>query len=539
MTPTQAGPLLLCGLAIAAALAPAPARPEEPATPAGEPTAAPEAPPPPPEGLKRALYLPEAARARLKDDLKEEVLTQARREGWATPGVVPAWLRRLTLSGDVRVRLERDLPGSGNANSGEFPDFNAINAGQPFDVNFVDTASERYLNVDQRRTRPRLRARLALDYDLGQGFFSGVRLASGDGSTPISTNQTLGGSGGNFSKYQLWLDRAYLRYAPLLELITLSVGRFDNPFLHTDLTWSENVNLDGLAARGRLSLFEGVRFVWAGGAFPVFTTDLAFPAERTDKFKSLDKWLLAAQLGATWQPSIDFLAKLSVGWFDFRHVQGRVSAPCDTNLKGFACDTDPSRPSFAQKGNTYMAIRTPSAKALQAEATGLVPRYQYFGLASRFEELVLTAQLDATLGESLRVLLDAEAVRNLGFSRRAISAVALNNLDQCDANGNCARFAGGQDGWLTKLTLATLNQEVLGSWNVSVGYRVLSSDAVVDAFTDSDFGLGGTNLKGYVIGAGVAIGDNVWAGLRWFSADSVVGPTYQVDVLQLDCSARF
>ena len=61
----------------------------------------------------------------------------------------------------------------------------------------------------------------------------------------------------------------------------------------------------------------------------------------------------------------------------------------------------------------------------------------------------------------------------------------------------------------------------------------------VDAFADSDFGLGGTNLKGYFVGGNVGLGDNVWATLRWMSANGIAGVPYAVDVLQVDLNARF
>ena len=73
----------------------------------------------------------------------------------------------------------------------------------------------------------------------------------------------------------------------------------------------------------------------------------------------------------------------------------------------------------------------------------------------------------------------------------------------------------------------------------SLAYRHVESDAVVDAFNDSDFGLGGTNLEGYLVSGALAIGKGVWAGARWLSADNIVGPTFEVDVLQVDFSARF
>jgi hypothetical protein len=76
-------------------------------------------------------------------------------------------------------------------------------------------------------------------------------------------------------------------------------------------------------------------------------------------------------------------------------------------------------------------------------------------------------------------------------------------------------------------------------WNVGASYRYLESDATVDAFNDSDFGLGGTNLKGYTLFAAVAITKNVNFDLRWFSANEVAGPTFRSDILQFDFNAKF
>ena len=64
-----------------------------------------------------------------------------------------------------------------------------------------------------------------MDADLTNGFDAGLRIATGQDSQPVSTNQTLGASGGNFSKYAVWLDRGYLKYNWQDEL-TASSGRF-------------------------------------------------------------------------------------------------------------------------------------------------------------------------------------------------------------------------------------------------------------------------------------------------------------------------
>ena len=61
----------------------------------------------------------------------------------------------------------------------------------------------------------------------------------------------------------------------------------------------------------------------------------------------------------------------------------------------------------------------------------------------------------------------------------------------------------------------------------------------MDALVDADLGLGGTNLKGYFIGANVGLGENVWASARWMSANSIAGVPYAIDIFQLDLNARF
>jgi len=62
---------------------------------------------------------------------------------------------------------------------------------------------------------------------------------------------------------------------------------------------------------------------------------------------------------------------------------------------------------------------------------------------------------------------------------------------------------------------------------------------VVDGFVDSDFGGGGTNVKGYTIFGTMALSPNVSIGLRWMSASEVAGPPLKEDVLQIDVSGKF
>jgi hypothetical protein len=492
-----------------------------------------------PDAFRRITYVSELTRVQLRELVRREVVDQLRREGWAEPNVVPPWLRRLRIGGDVRVRQEWiDLPPGLNA-TGYFNDFAAINAGPGFDVRGNDLTGDRYLDVDQDRTRVRLRARVGVDVLVLPLVTTGIRLATGDTSSPVSANQTLGASGGYFSKYALWLDRAWIRVGTPPDArreLAVEVGRFENPFFKTQLVWDENVNLDGAALMAART-WGSYRVFVTGGAFPLYNTPIPYPAEQPAKSPSHDKWLFAGQAGAEWRRG-ELGVKAGVAFYDYYRVEGRVSSPCDTNLKSVTCDTDDTRPGFAQKGNTYRALRTPSSAALIAQSQGPAPQYQYFGLASAFRDLVGTLAVDLPGAGPVRPSLQGEITWNTGFDRSAAGAVAVNNFARCTATA-CTSYAGEALGYLVNFVVGSRNADAPWTWDASVGWRWVGSDSTLDAFTDSDFGMGGTNLKGVTSSVSVTWHRQVTATLRWFSADQIAGAPYGNDVIQLQLQARF
>jgi hypothetical protein len=187
-------------------------------------------------------------------------------------------------------------------------------------------------------------------------------------------------------------------------------------------------------------------------------------------------------------------------------------------------------------GNTYMPLRNIIANA--ANNFGQIDQFQYFGLASAFRPLVGSGQVDFGDFHPIHVVLDGEFVWNSAFDRAAIAAVAVNNLAATN-NGALGLYNGGSMGALGRVTVGDKEIRHLWDWNVDAGYKYLESDATVDAFVDSDFGLGGTNLKGYFIGGNLGLSENVWATLRWMSATNIAGSPYAVDILQVDVNARF
>ena len=68
----------------------------------------------------RVQYVPESVKAEIREQLKQEVLAQARTEGWAAPNAIPEWTERIKIEGDLRVRYQNDRFPAGNTPIGGF-----------------------------------------------------------------------------------------------------------------------------------------------------------------------------------------------------------------------------------------------------------------------------------------------------------------------------------------------------------------------------------------------------------------------------------
>ncbi|ABD88463.1 conserved hypothetical protein [Rhodopseudomonas palustris BisB18] len=509
-----------------------------------------------PPGTRHVTYVPEIVKRQLRDDIRQEVMARAHKENWASPGAYPEWAQRIRFHGDMRARYQGSFFPTGNDPSGTV-NFSAINSGSPFDNCFALGCSNPYyaptFNTAQNREQYRFRARLGMDADLANGFTAGLRIATGENNSPVSTNQTFGANGGNFSKYALWLDRGFLKYQTWNDDLTLSVGRFDNPFWSpTDLVWYKDLGFDGVAVQAKREVFEGFTPFIVAGAFPIYNTDFnaginlgrsgASPGDPNaglpHKLPSNDKWLFGGQAGFGYEVSPEYAMRFGAAYYDFSNVQGQRSSPCTVRSASDVCDTDIRRSLFAQKGNTYRELRNIIPDAFNN--FGATNQFQYFGLASEYRPVVASGQLDLGHFHPVHVVLDGEYVVNTAFNRDLLNQTAVNNKAPT-VNGvpSSPQFDGGNQGWMGRVTVGNRQIKYLWDWNVHAGYKYLESDATIDAFADSDFGLGGTNLKGYFLGGNLGLSENVWASLRWMSATNIGGSPYAVDVLQVDLNAKF
>lgn len=491
----------------------------------------------------RVPYIPEIVKTQIRDEIKDDVMEQARAEHWASTNALPGWASQYVVKGDIRVRYEDIFFPKGNNTTGVFPNFNAINTGPPFDTTGTSFSPQR--DVDQDRTEVRLRARLGAEINMENGFTAGLRLATGSDDQPVSANQSLGaangGQGGNFSKYAVWLDRAFLKYeigGLPTEDLAISVGRFDNPFFTTStIMWANEIGFDGLAVQGRKELVEGVTPFFNAGAFPVFNTDLNFSSNRPQKFSSEDKWLYAGQVGTGWKINEDFSVKGAGAFYYFENISGKLSSPFVPLTSQDQGNTDDTRPAFAQFGNTYMNLRniTPTA----ANNFGAINQFQYFGLATPFQDVAFNGRVDYNHFEPFIISFNAEFVDNVAFNQSRLDALAVNNRGPGHSGGGVGPFVGGDIAWFAGIKLGNVALQKRWDWSLGLDYRYVESDSVVDGFCDPDFGGGGTNVKGYTITAALAIEPNVFFALNWMSSDQVAGPTLKEDVFWFDVNGKF
>jgi hypothetical protein len=491
----------------------------------------------------RVPYVPDIVRKQIADEVREEVMQKARDENWASPRTLPDWTLRLTPFADFLFRYEGQFFPGGNDNSGAFPNFNAINTGSPFDT--AGTTFSPQLDVDKNRDRFRIRVRFGAQMDLEDGFTFGIRIATGENNSPTSTNQSLGAAngaqGGDFSKYAIWLDRAFVSYeiggTPNADF-KINVGRTENPFFApSELVWDNDLGFDGLSVTGHYQISKQVTPFATVGGFPIFNTDLNFSTNRPAKISSEDKYLLAGQTGANLNWGHDLSQKIAIAYYVFENIEGRLSSPFVPLTTSDQGNTDDSRPAFAQKGNTYFPIRDilPTAD----NDFGTIKQYQYYGLATPFHEIDFSGTVDYARFDPFHLSLFGEYVKNVAFDRATISARAVNNLGPDRADGKPGSFVGGDTGWIIGIKAGTPAFEKRWDWNAGVSYRYLESDATVDGFNDSDFGLGGTNLKGYTLSGAVALSKHVSFNIRWMSANEVAGPTFRNDIFQFDFNAKF
>jgi hypothetical protein len=458
----------------------------------------------------RVTYVPQVvkdqiatqAASEVRKEVTAQVIQQARTERWGVPGALPEWLRNVRFYGDVRFRLEDALYAKDNVQN-FYLNFQAINSAG----GIGKAGAVAILNVTQDRPRLVSRLRFGGLIDLGSNLKADFRLASGNPSNAISTNQTLGAYG---SRWQLGVDKAALLWLPhsrsWRQDLDLRLGRFDNPFAtNGELIFDQDLMFEGASASfewNRVRGWDERTSRW------LFATVGAFPLQEVE-LSSKDKWLIGGQLGTEIPFSFDSKLRIAGGLYNFRNVVGQLNTP-DSKL------LDYTAPASLQKGNTLFDIRNDTDSS-----TNL------FALAGKYRLLTGLVQADVLIAGENHVILSGEWVKNVGWDRADVLARTGLNL--------VPRTTGYEVG----VAVGRPRVAGHGQWRAAFAYRHVERDAVLDAFTDSDFHLGGTDAAGYIATFDFGLARSAFTRLRYLSANQIDGPPLGIDVVQLDLVGQF
>jgi putative porin len=359
---------------------------------------------------------------------------------------LPDWLNTITPFGDVRYRHE------GFYN-------------QPHLEGQVVTANN----------RERIRARLGVRANFGDEVGATIRMASGNVNDPISTNQT---ESGNFTPFTVNLDWAYLTLAPGKTfnirpgLFTMDAGKFANPMFRVgEMVFDEDLAPEGF-----------------NETFALLDRPLGDPKAATlDQLKLyLEQWTFSQinnkadgwMFGGQINPSAHLgPLQLDAGIGQYWWLNpDEIAQATSRNTTAFTASGAPVANSNFNSSLVMtnqlkiQTIQPPTQKGSKQPA----PFTSTTGFLSDFNEtnLVLGATLpNVVQARPLKVFLDY--VYNWGAVNKGF-------------------------GWQGGVQLG--QTKVRGDWAASVLYEYLEQDAVISTFSWSDFGLGGTNERGPVVG---------------------------------------
>jgi Putative porin len=464
------------------------------------------------ENAVRVPYVPQIVKdeiaqqvaSELGPSVKKELVDQVGSKG-SLFSALPGWVQRMRWSGDIRLRGEADDFANDNATN-SYLDFNQINT----KGGIAKAGPLAFLNTTEDQKRLRLRLRFGFDTELGSGWTTGMRLATGSiGEVIATTNQTLGTYGAG---YTVTIDQAYLKWTGQSSsgdhVFSAYGGRFASPWLATDLVWYNDLTFEGVVSNYRWDVAGDENY-----RHDLFATVAAMPLTSFSPFDSnptnQQKWLLGGQLGVDLHFENDDRLRFGAAYYDYVHIVGQRNAPESTLLNWTA-------PAFVQKGNTMFDI-----------SNTVDPTVNLFALASDYKIVDLIAIGDLAVFSRYSVALSIEALKNVGFKTADVMARTGTYV------------APRTSGYRADVGFGTNTPPAFGAWHGAIGYRYLQRDAVLDAFNDEDFHLGGTDARGYTLMFDYWFNPLVWLRLKYMSANEIDGPRLGIDVWQVDMNAQF
>lgn len=448
------------------------------------------------EKLVRVQYVPEIVKQQMKADIKKDVLENLN-YNVGERLALPSWIDHFNFFGELRLRAEHVGFSKDNPSFTDYNANNFLNDGSRFALN----------NTTEDTNRLRVRVRFGFNTQISDWLSGGIRLQTGELNDLLAGNTTLQADTG---KFEFGLDRAFLK-ADITPNLSVSGGRFTNPFMHTDLLFDPDLPFDGLAVQ-----FKNAH----NKKFSTFGTLGYFPLDEieTSALQLADpKWLLGAQGGIKWQAKPDTSIKVGLAYYDYNNVEGRQN-PID-NRNAF----DGSAPRFRTKGNSFFDLNA-------GNNAGLL-----YGLTSQFEQINLNAEVDIATFNPVHLVLNTDYVKNIGYDRGEIAR-------RTGLIGDA--IPGDQtDAYKVLLTVGMPDIYKYKNWKTYIGYKYIEADALLDSYTDDNFFQRGTNAQGLLLGFDYGLDKSTFIRASFFSAEEIEPrgglKPLSVDRLNIDLTAKF
>ncbi len=330
------------------------------------------------------------------------------------------------------------------------------------------------------RNRFRYRLRWKIEKQLTENLDLGFRLVNGAATDPTSTNQTMTG---DFSYKNFLMDQAYVKYKPTfleeyvpsLETASVVGGKFENPFSARSSTmiWDGDVTPEGFA--------ESFEFSFLDGKLKPFVTLGQYLLQ--ENVSAPDAEIYGVQTGAEWALpgfSGESVPKVTsaLAYYDFSDYAGNSNFIIDST-------------SLA-RGNT----RIGSSTSLEA---------------GDFDILQVYNALQFKVGE-LPVKIFSDFAVNLADQAR----------DPLDRN-NAYEFG---------LKLGSAKKK--GDWETSYYYAYIEPNAVVGAFSESDFGAGHADKRGSALQFKYALTDYLKFVFTGYFVNNITGADDETRRFQTD-----
>ncbi|MBL8226206.1 MAG: putative porin [Chromatiales bacterium] len=485
-------------------------------------------------GDVRVTYVPQVVRdditrevqASVTEAVVADVKTAAREEGWGVPAGLPEWLGRTRLVGELRMRAEQTAFDDGNATA--IPDYQRINEAG----GIADLGEEQLLNSTTDQSRFQVRLTLGAIFNMTQNFTGALAFTTGNELNPVTRNQSFGLYGRSLP---ILLDEAYVKYQTDIDRdqhhFRLVFGRHAGLWQASDLVWYVDTRFNGatfqyaqsspstqyvqnsLLTQNGSGLYGQMNMPATGQARGFFTTLGAYQLQE-EAFTANDKWLFGAQAGYEWQFHERVKGSFAAAWYDYKNITGRLNPPGSRQF-------DFTAPAFVQKGNTLFDISNDDD-----------PLTQRWAVAADFSILHLNTMWAWLVTPRLQADFVGEWAENIGYDEAEVIARVGTAATSADLRGRTTAY---RLQW--RIGRPVITQPL--AWRLTAGYSYAERDALLDAFTDTNFRRGGTDAQGIFLAGELGLASKSWLRLRYQGADEIDGPPLGVDVIQLDVHAQF